>query len=243
MEREKITMKEIKRAYEIAKEFYQKKITKEVAINQLSKDMNKNSAKDYINNYSNFIEGKIYKRTTNIEATEYYLQKILEENGQKGLQNALLSLGQHLDYYEEKSDTTVIKRRKIYNEYLKKLTQKPNPVIYADEVEDEKQYFEGNPKKVYVNIYERNQIARQICIEKYGVQCTVCNFDFEKVYGEIGKDYIHVHHIKEISTIGKDYSIDPKKDLIPVCPNCHSMLHKKKPAFSVEELKKIISKN
>ena len=44
-----------------------------------------------------------------------------------------------------------------------------------------------------------------------------------------------------ISTIGKEYLVYPKTDLVPVCPNCHSMLHKRKPAYSVQELKNIIS--
>ena len=49
--------------------------------------------------------------------------------------------------------------------------------------------------------------------------------------------FIHIHHVIDISIIGKEYEINPKNDLVPVCPNCHAMLHKQKPALSVEELK------
>jgi 5-methylcytosine-specific restriction protein A len=66
----------------------------------------------------------------------------------------------------------------------------------------------------------------------------VCDLNFFDRYGEIGEGFIHVHHKVEISTIGIKYSIDPIKDLIPVCPNCHAMLHKEKPALSINELKK-----
>lgn len=65
------------------------------------------------------------------------------------------------------------------------------------------------------------------CIEKYGCKCSVCGFDFEKEYGELGKGFIHIHHIVPIARIGKEYKIDYEKDLIPVCPNCHAMLHRK----------------
>lgn len=93
-----------------------------------------------------------------------------------------------------------------------------------------------------VNSYERNSKARKICIEHFGVKCQVCDFDFEKKYGEIGKDFIHVHHKIDISTVGKEYEVNPIQDLISVCPNCHSMLHKKKPAYSIKVLKQIIFK-
>lgn len=234
----KITYEIVEKAYEVAKDFFLKNITLKQAVEILSKNgMNENSALDYIYNYSNLIQGKLFTRTTNTYGTEYYLKKIYEENGQTGLQNALLSLSQHIDYYEEKSGASVKLRRNIYNEYLKLLDQKPELTIYADEVDENIKYAEGKTKTVLVNNYERNPIARKKCIEYYGVICQVCNFNFEKVYGEIGKDFIHVHHIVDISTIGNEYSVDPLKDLIPVCPNCHSMLHKKKPAYLIYELK------
>ena len=68
--------------------------------------------------------------------------------------------------------------------------------------------------------------------------------NFEEKYGELGKDYIEVHHIKPISEIDSEYVVDPEKDLIPVCSNCHSMLHRKIDGVSVdvERLIKIINK-
>lgn len=103
-------------------------------------------------------------------------------------------------------------------------------VIYADEVsDDEKKYVEGQPTKVTVNQYERNRIARQECIEYYGkngrICCQICGFDFGKFYGEDYTNIIEVHHIKPLSEIKKGYRINPTKDLIPVCPNCHTVLH------------------
>lgn len=104
---------------------------------------------------------------------------------------------------------------------------------------------EGAKSRVTVNRYERNPIARQKCLEAKGYSCVVCGMNFEEVYGPMGKDFIHVHHVKPISEIGKKYEIDPVKDLVPVCPNCHAMLHHgtNGKVLTVEELAKIIKAN
>lgn len=100
-------------------------------------------------------------------------------------------------------------------------------------------YFkEGISKKAEVNLYKRSLEARRKCIEQKGCICSVCKFDFKKTYGNIGYNFIHIHHLKELSEIKEEYLVDPKEDLVPVCPNCHAMLHKRKPAYTIEELKK-----
>lgn len=109
--------------------------------------------------------------------------------------------------------------------------------VYPDELEVSEKLFEGIPKTVLVNSYERNPMARAKCIEHHGVQCVVCSFDFEKLYGDIGKGFIHVHHLTQLSEIRQGYEVDPVNDLRPVCPNCHAMLHKKNPPFTIDELK------
>ena len=96
---------------------------------------------------------------------------------------------------------------------------------------------EGTKRAYVVNVYERNPEARRLCINYWGHNCVVCGFDFEKIYGDYGKDFIHVHHLKPLSEIQENYCIDPEKDLRPVCPNCHSMIHRKTPAITVDELK------
>lgn len=72
----------------------------------------------------------------------------------------------------------------------------------------------------------------------YGTTCTCCGFDFEKVYGEHGRGFIHVHHIKPLHTIGENYVVDPVTDMLPLCPNCHAMVHRGSKVLLVEELKK-----
>ncbi len=120
---------------------------------------------------------------------------------------------------------------------------KNDKLIYPDEVEESSFHTEGTVRQIIVNSYERNIEARDKCIEHYGLKCQDCCFDFEEYYGELGAGFIHVHHKIPLSEIGKEYEVDPINDLIPVCPNCHAMLHKKKPAISIDELRDILKKN
>ena len=199
--------------------------------------MNRNSAGDYVHNYKCMIEGRRFPRTNNIYATEYYLKKIFQEQGRSHLLNALSALRQHIDYYESVGNGKLIGQRKIYNDFSE-MAYVNEEAVYPDEVsEDHSELAEGSARTVCVNIYERNPIARAQCIEHYGCQCYVCRLDFEKNYGDLGRGFIHVHHLIEISSIDSQYSINPIEDLRPVCPNCHAMIHKKKPAYSIEELK------
>ena len=112
----------------------------------------------------------------------------------------------------------------------------------TEEVEDTECYFEGSVSKIIVNRYERDSKARKKCIDHHGLRCKVCEFNFEEKYGELGKSFIHVHHKRELNLIGKQYKVNPIKDLVPVCPNCHAMLHKRKPAYTIKELRGIINK-
>jgi len=115
-------------------------------------------------------------------------------------------------------------------------------IIYPDEIEDRKNYIEGAKKEVTVNAYERNPKARRQCIKHFGWVCQCCGLDFEKFYGEIGKEFIHIHHKKLISEIGQNYDVDPINDMVPLCPNCHAMIHRGDPVFTVDEMREMIVK-
>ena len=96
---------------------------------------------------------------------------------------------------------------------------------------------EGAVRRVEVNRYERNRVNRAICMSVHGTSCKACGLNFEKTYGEIGRDFIHVHHVVPVSSLGPDYNIDPVRDLVTVCPNCHSMLHRRNPPLDIDELR------
>jgi len=112
----------------------------------------------------------------------------------------------------------------------------PLPTM-AEEVLAPTRYVEGATTRITVNAYERNPAARRDCIRLFGSACTVCGFDFGKVYGVLGEGYIHVHHVVPLSDVGREYVMDPANDLVPVCANCHAMLHRRSNVLSVEELK------
>lgn len=112
---------------------------------------------------------------------------------------------------------------------------------FPEEIVDAQTYYEGATKHITVNVYERSAKARKTCIAHYGVSCFVCGFNFKSVYGDAGDGFIHVHHLKPLSEVGEEYRLDPIKDLRPVCPNCHAMIHKRIPAYTIEEMKQLFS--
>lgn len=126
------------------------------------------------------------------------------------------------------------------NKYFKTPRRKPvePEKNFPDTLPNNHQYFEGGVRKIKVNAYERDSRARKACIHKYGLRCAACGLRFEERYGGIGKGFIHVHHKKPLAIRRRKYKLDPLKDLIPVCPNCHSMLHTSDPPLSIQELKR-----
>ena len=124
-----------------------------------------------------------------------------------------------------------------FEDYLKCLRDWQNPLqvqesvtttrYFPDEVDSVQTFREGAVRQVSVNAYEREPKARQKCIDYYGSSCSICDFDFGRAFGQLGKGFIHVHHLRPISEIAEEYEIDPIKDLRPVCPNCHAMIHRK----------------
>lgn len=110
-------------------------------------------------------------------------------------------------------------------------------VTLAEEISTSSKYSEGARCTVSINAYERNPKARAACIAHHGLTCSVCGFNFVQIYGTLGEGFIHVHHINPIGKIGNEYEINPIKDLIPVCPNCHAMIHRTEPALTIEQLR------
>jgi 5-methylcytosine-specific restriction enzyme A len=108
----------------------------------------------------------------------------------------------------------------------------------SPEEESAPTFLEGNLARVEVNRYERDPRARRACVERWGHNCSVCAMDFARIYGKLGEGFIHIHHLRSLATLGKDRKVDPVKDLRPVCPNCHAMLHRRSPILSISELRR-----
>ena len=137
------------------------------------------------------------------------------------------------DYYYR--DVRAYDKRSII-EFFKRYTTEdfalPEEIVEVDET-----LHEGARRQIWIDAYERKPEARRKCIAYHGATCRVCGFDFAETYGEIGRGLIHVHHLTPLSEVDGTYEVDPRHDLIPVCPNCHAIIHKRKPTFTIEEVK------
>jgi predicted HNH restriction endonuclease len=110
----------------------------------------------------------------------------------------------------------------------------------AEELIEPALYSEGAKKTIIVNAFERSTAAKAKCIRQHGRTCVVCKVDMGDIYGDIGRGFVHVHHLNPVAGRGGAYKLDAVKDLRPVCPNCHSMLHRENPPLTIEQLQDLI---
>lgn len=107
----------------------------------------------------------------------------------------------------------------------------------------EHQMVEGRLMEDKVLRRVRNRAARKKCLENSNFTCSVCGFNFYKVYGEIGKDFIEVHHTKPLSSYNEEHEV-LQSELVALCSNCHSMVHRRRPMpYSIDEIKRILEEN
>ncbi|MCO8069368.1 HNH endonuclease [Acinetobacter lwoffii] len=173
----------------------------------------KKKIESYLGGYSVFEKlNKVDKSTLSFE---YFRQENL-------IPDAPIQ-GRRTDRDKASNDPIRIFLTHIFNEFK---TDSVN-TNYPDEANLENSLFpEGAKKTVQVNRYERNPEARAKCIEIHGTRCKICEMSFAETYGTFAKDFIHVHHITSLSEISDSYEVNPETDLLPVCPNCHAMLHR-----------------
>jgi 5-methylcytosine-specific restriction protein A len=99
---------------------------------------------------------------------------------------------------------------------------------------------EGKEKTLIQTYWERRPELRRQAIKIHGKTCTVCGFHFTEKYGNLGEGYIEIHCLKPPASIRGEKDVKPGTDLVPVCSNCHRMIHTSDPMLTVEELKKNI---
>lgn len=104
-------------------------------------------------------------------------------------------------------------------------------------------FVEGAATEIVQTRYERDPAARASCLAHYGFVCQVCGFDFERRFGELGAGFIHVHHLEQLAVTAQEHTVDPIRDLRPVCPNCHAMLHRRNPPLTPDELRALMRLN
>lgn len=100
-------------------------------------------------------------------------------------------------------------------------------------------FYEGREISSVSKRYERSSALRDKAILIHGLTCSICGFNFQAAYGDLGKDFIHIHHVDRVADGGVRV-VDAASDLIPICPNCHSMIHKETPPLRPEILRRIV---
>jgi len=101
-------------------------------------------------------------------------------------------------------------------------------------------FEEGERTSALAKRVERNPAARQACLEVHGYSCKVCGDSMEHRYGPVGTRVIEVHHLSEFRLSDGKRQVDPVKDLVPVCPNCHTIIHRKRPAYILDEVREML---
>jgi 5-methylcytosine-specific restriction protein A len=229
-------------AYQLGRRIHEGKMRLTEARDEVARaGVNSNSAVALLNNFRHMLEGTRYTRAMSSSNSDDFLTWIRRDYGDVALAKAVSAVSQHVDYFEKKRNVNLRAMRDILAKHAALLPKTPDTFVSPEEVSPSTTHVEGSVRQTLVNVYERNPAARAACIAHYGSTCSVCSFDFGATYGEIGEGFIHVHHLKEISSIAKEYEVDPIEDLRPVCPNCHAMLHTRRPALSVAELSHIIA--
>ena len=190
----------------------------------------------------------VFKNLINLNATneqDFHAREVLLHTGIKGKHQGVfekLSIKEAICLLEHKTSDY-----RVVIESLRLLAESNNIIeaiqsdIESEMIEDGNFYTEGAVKNFHGKRYERNAINRRKAIEIHGTTCLVCGFNFGDFYGDRGKDFIEVHHLRPISTVGEEVVIDPQTDLAPVCANCHRMIHRNKDEIlSIEQLKNMI---
>lgn len=109
--------------------------------------------------------------------------------------------------------------------------------------------IEGDERHITRSVRERNPVARALCIEHYRnlnsgkLACLVCDFDFSETYGAIGDGFIHVHHLNPLAEASSLRQVSPEFDLVPVCPNCHGLIHRGNKNRSISEMRQLLKKD
>lgn len=127
------------------------------------------------------------------------------------------------------------------NKYLVEFVEEFDDSMMYNDYEDLGGRVEGKKVVYYSETYERSKKNRDETIKIHGLKCKVCGFKFEDKYGYLGKGFIEVHHKKPLYINGEELLVNPKTDLVPVCSNCHRMIHRKRNnVLSIDRLKEII---
>ena len=113
--------------------------------------------------------------------------------------------------------------------------------VEIEDEEDELGFHDGTLTRVPQNRYERDRRNRVAALSIHGKICIGCGLDMAKKYGHLASGVIEVHHIQPVSEYRISRQINPRTDLVPLCPNCHAVVHLRNPPYTVDELKSLLT--
>lgn len=259
----KITPQQYEPAFDIAKAMCEGRFHRNRAIDlMVETGFGRPSASFYLSALQIMPTGETYKKTISNGATRYYLQRFMDEMNVDEFAAVLRSVAGHIRYYNAQGAG---KQRRLagilvefqslaevfYGSAFTALqppsndsesagnTTAASPEQNLTETYEvpEPAYHEGAVKTIELTVHERDPAARRACIAHFGPICQICYFDFERTYGELGRGFIHVHHRADLALADDEREVNPITDLIPVCPNCHAILHTETPAMDSDKLK------
>jgi hypothetical protein len=116
----------------------------------------------------------------------------------------------------------------------------------GDMVTDDGPYEEGQRvPRVHLRA-ERNSTLRRASLMHWTrrlgrIRCLACSFDFERRYGTHGRGFIEMHH-RSLFANTRAPRLVKAEDLVPLCSNCHRMVHKVRDRFlSIDALKRLLA--
>lgn len=166
------------------------------------------------------------------QATGEYFEEIPSSRASNYWRDGVRAIS--ADTYERIVRSASFQRRDQLSRFSEQL-------IAEDASQDLVSGVEGHSKQVFTTVYERDPALRREAIRIHGVTCAACGFNFEDFYGEYGAGFIHVHHMSPIAQAGGPVEVVPAADLVPLCPNCHAMIHRRKDkTLSVAELVEMV---
>lgn len=236
----KITNTHVEVAYLLGKKVYEQKITISEAADKLSEEysMNRGSAQGYIYTFLRMMSGEEYRRTINVFATEYFLNGIYADYGNKQVLSALSSVRKHLEYYEGVGKSRQQQIHQVVDDFFKRLSSTTNLADHIsefnkqidlsgqDDYEDRKSRLNAADKlpvkiSVTTEIYRRNpDVVVEVLLRAKGI-CERCKENAPFIRAKDGTPYLEVHHIVQLALGGED----TVENAIALCPNCHREAH------------------
>jgi len=150
-----------------------------------------------------------------------------------------VNLHKKFENYEDAANCLKLTVMMIFSIMIPLITEESEQLLEEVSVEYQE---EGRKTSSIVNKYERSRVNRAIALEIHGFVCAACGLRMADLYGPIGEGVIHVHHLQPISSMEAPRVLNPATDLIPLCPNCHTVVHRINPPLNISQLQEAIKK-